>query len=148
MSIRNKKIKGFTFIEILIVVSIIAIISSIVFVMLNNAKDRASRAAALSIAKSALSELVNCQNDNGYADSDAIAAGQIICCNASGSGCNLAGAKPGHTAPWPAFTQGWGYGTGSDTPSGTVTPDGNYVFKITKSGQTTISCSLASSDCQ
>lgn len=147
MSIHNKKIGGFTFIEILIVVSIIAIISSIVFVMLNNAKDKASRASALSTAKSALSELVNCQNDNGYADSDAITAGQIICCNASGSGCNSGDAKPGHTAAWPALTQGWGYGTGSDIPSGTLVA-GNYIFKITKSGQTTISCSLASSDCQ
>lgn len=147
MSIKNKKRKGFTFIEILIVVSIIAILTTIVFAILNNAKDRASRASAISSAKSALSELVNCQNDNGYADSDAITVGQVICCNAAGSGCTLAGAKPGHTATWPPLNTGWTYGTGADVPTGALS-SGDYTFKIVKTGETTVTCGIVSQTCQ
>ncbi len=148
MSIENKKGKGFTLIEILIVVVIISILTTIVFAILNNARDKASQSSALSSVKSAMSELVNCQNDNGFADSDAITAGQIICCNAAGSGCTLAGARPGHNAAWPSLGKtGWVYGTGADVPSGSVSA-GTYVFKITKPGETTISCSLVTGNCQ
>jgi len=144
----NRREEGFTLIEILIVVVIISILTTIVFAILNNARDRASKASALSSVKSVMSELVNCQNDNGFADTNAITAGQIICCNTVGTGCVLAGARPGHNVAWPSLGKtGWSYGTGADIPSGTLA-DSNYTFKITKTGETTISCSLTTGNCQ
>lgn len=146
----NKKKEGFTLIEILIVVVIISILTTIVFAILNNAKDKAGRESAMSSVKSVMSELVNCQNDDGEGDSNAITAGQIICCNTVGTGCVPAGARPGHDAVWPSLVKtGWTYGVtvGTDTPTGSVSA-GTYAFKIVKPGQTAISCDMALSRCQ
>ncbi len=135
--------QGFTLVELLIVIAVIGILSSVVLVSSGGSIEKSKRASALTTAASVLPELVACQDDGGVAKSTAPAAGNPICCTTTA--CTAAFA--GHTnATWPdiAAKTGWIY----TAPSGTLAL-GTYSYGLTKPGQipVTITCNYATNDC-
>ena len=125
----NKKI-GFTLLELLVVISIIALFAAILISAIGDTRAKGQRAGVVSDAMSVIPELSLCANEN--VDPSAPVAGDVICL--------------GGSATWPEVKSGWAYGTGADAPTGTVL-GGSYVFYLTKSGQTRISCLYSESAC-
>jgi prepilin-type N-terminal cleavage/methylation domain-containing protein len=136
---KSKSEAGFTLVELLVVIAIISILAGVVTVSMTGSVLRSKRASALTTASSVLPELVTCGDDTGFVRTS-IVAGQNICVVSSSNSADLSG----HTVDWPAVNAktGWSYGSGS----GTVVA-GTFAFTLTKSGETTISCSMASNDC-
>jgi prepilin-type N-terminal cleavage/methylation domain-containing protein len=139
----KNKSGGFTLIELLVVVAIIGVLSGIVLVSLNGARSKAKRAGALQSLSSTMVELQSCIDDGGEitnAPLNAPASGSVICRNSGGT------AVTGHTATWPDISStGFAYAAGN-TVTGTLSA-GTLVFTATQTGQTTITCDLAKSNC-
>lgn len=133
--------QGFTLVELLIVIAIIGILAGVVTVSMNSSVSKSKRASALTTASSVLPELVTCADDDGVATITAPTASTRICCTTSACSAFVSG----HDATWPdiATKTGWAYGT----PSGTLSA-GTYQYTLTKSGETTIICSLAKNGCE
>jgi prepilin-type N-terminal cleavage/methylation domain-containing protein len=136
--------KGFTLIELMIVIAIIGILASVVMVSSRGSVDKAKKASALTTASSVLPELVTCADDGGFAKSTAApGAGNPICC--TDGACSAA--LNGHSVTWPALstTTGWDY---IGTPTGTLAA-GTYAFtvKLVSDNSQVITCSLAASGC-
>lgn len=72
---KNKK--GFTLIEILIVVSIIMILSSIILVNINNSRKNARIKSAMTSAQSSLNIIVSCNDAEGTVTVPPVAGDQI-----------------------------------------------------------------------
>jgi len=126
--------KGFTLIEMLMVVAIIGILSSVVMVSMSGGREKANRASAITTLSSVLSELVICQDDNG--NLNAYSAGAPICTAA------------GHTAIWPNISKtGWVI-TAASRPAATNAEIATYTFSATKAGQTTVTCNYAKNSCE
>ncbi|MFA5934329.1 MAG: prepilin-type N-terminal cleavage/methylation domain-containing protein [Candidatus Paceibacterota bacterium] len=66
MKNRNKFLKGFTLIEILVVVSIIGFLTTIVIVSLNNAKEKAKETAGIQQLAQVKNAINMFYSDNGY----------------------------------------------------------------------------------
>ena len=136
LKIYNKKFtrfsrRGFTLIELMIVIAIIGILAGVVTVSMKSSVDKSKRASALTSAASVLPELVTCEDDGGTVSAP---SGNTRICSASGH----------ENANWPDITAktGWAYGS----TNGTLAL-GNYVFCLTKSGENPIKCSMAKNDC-
>lgn len=128
--------KGFTLVELLTVIAIIGILSSIVLVSSSGSRDKAKRASALTTASSALPEIVTCQDDNGTisAYSGVGGAGAVIC------------VATGHTTTWGSLgtTTGWTY----SIPAKTNAEIGTMVYRLRSStGQLGIMCDYAANTC-
>jgi prepilin-type N-terminal cleavage/methylation domain-containing protein len=121
--VENKK--AFTLIEILMVVSIIAILASVILVSVNQSRKNARINSAKSTLKSAMTAVVAC-NDGGTATPP------------DGGGGAICG-----TATWPVLQWGYQYESGGD-----YTADCN--FSISTNGDTTnpIRCTCQSQLCQ
>ncbi len=130
--------KGFTVIELLVVVAIIAVFSTIIFVSLQGAKNDGGKANIVTTMRSVLGELGLCANDSGVAP--IAPSPSLYVCAGNASQTQL---LSGHTTKWPDLVGGWAYGS----TSGTVF-SGNYTFNITKSGQDPIVCSFATNSCK
>lgn len=129
---RLPKNKGFTLVELLIVMAIIGILAGIVLVSMKPAVDRTKKSSAITTASSILPELVTCLDDGGdiNAPASVSAGGGPIC------------AEAGHLTEWPSFGDtGWEY---SGVVATTITS--TYEFDITD-GSDTVTCSLASNGC-
>lgn len=137
---KNKKLKkaiyagkrGFTLVELMIVIAIIGILAGVVTVSMKSSVDKSKRASALTSAASVLPELVTCADDGGVVSTPA--ANSDICTGPTGH----------ENAHWPNINEktGWAYGS----TSGTLAL-GNYVFCLTKSSETSIRCSMAENGC-
>ena len=135
--------KGFTLIELMIVIAIIGILAGVVLVSSQSAVNKSKKASALTTASSALPEIVTCQDDGGAINGPA---------NASTGGntiCSL-GVAGGHSAIWPNLTKtGWTY----SVVGGTLATNANIdtmTYTINKpvgSTDTNIICTFASNDC-
>lgn len=128
---QKKQKKGFTLVELLIVIAIIGILAGVVFVSTGTSVQKAKRAAALATTSSVLQEIVACQDDgfglNAY--------------NTSNSICNDAS----HTEKWPDIsTSGW---TITAAAQAAPIPD-TYNFVVNSPGiYPNIKCKLESSAC-
>lgn len=134
----NSLKKGFTLIEVMMVMAIIGIMAGVVMVSMKSSVDRSKKSSALTTASSVLPEIVTCQDDGGNINrpSSSSTGGGTICSAA------------GHNAAWPNISQtGWVY---SAAGGGTWVSNANIVtmtFNLTKNGETAITCSFASNGC-
>lgn len=137
---------GFTLIELLIVIAIIGILASVVLVSLNGAKAKAKRTAALATAKSVMTELEVCAEDDGEA-TDNVPVGNTtpICCDDNGSVCG--GFLSDHDQVWPdvAAATGWSYDTVA--PVGDLTNEDFQYKLVGPAGETDIICTFSDKKC-
>lgn len=73
------KRKGFTLVEILVVMAIIAILASIVFVSLGNQRQRARVTAAVASIKSAMTPAMTCSSLDGTVQVPVAVGGNALC---------------------------------------------------------------------
>jgi len=71
--------KGFTMVEILIVMSIIAILATVLFVSLGNQRQRARVAGAVAAVKSAMPITLTCVSIDGTVQPPDVSGGNPIC---------------------------------------------------------------------
>lgn len=136
--------KGFTLVELMVVIAIIGIMAGVVTVNMKGSVDKSKRASALTTASSVLPELVTCADDGGVAPSspseDSDDNSNKICCDDESCGSFVSG----HSATWPSISSKTGFSYGSTDGA---LEDGDYVFCLTKSGEDPIKCSLAGNGC-
>lgn len=137
--------KGFTLVELLIVIAIIGILASVVIVSSSGGVEKSKQASAITTASSILPELVTCGDDNGYVTTtlNTTKEGTVVCWKSAA----LDGVTPadGHAnTKWGAINTktGWTY----QYVSGAVTT-GDYKFKLTKPTFTDIVCDMSLNGC-
>jgi type IV pilus assembly protein PilA len=123
--------KAFTLVELLIVIAIIGILTSIVLVSTRSGIDKAKKAAATTSASSALPEIVACQDDGG--DLRAYAAGTVMC------------TASGHSATWPSMGSAQGWNMNAVATTGGISD--TYTYNVS-SATVTVNCNLSTSMCQ
>lgn len=119
--------KGFTLIEVMVVIVIGAMIILGVLSMVNGARTKAVRASNVTIAQTVLTDLASCQDNGGVAWSVAV-QGAVpatnVCSIAIGSAATLPALKNGSSAAAGAAGL-WTYAA----PTGTLA-GGNYKFTV------------------
>lgn len=122
-----KRKKGFTLIEILVIVVIIAILATVILTMLGQAKKNARINSAKSSLKSSLSAIVMC-NDSGSIVSSPV-AGNPVCASSPNS-------------LWPELPGGYAYMAGGNYDEG-------CSFHVNTNGDTPtdLLCTCASQLC-
>ena len=137
--------RGFTLIELLIVIAILGILASIILVRLQNARLKGQEASAKSTARSVLTKLAECKNDEGEAlAGDPTEGTTAICCTDN----TCATAMEGHSETWPAIATATGYNYTYLT--GSVNGE-DYSFQlspvVSDGGKMTVACSMTNSSC-
>ncbi len=121
--------KGFTLVELLVVVAIIGILAVIVIIALSSSKDKANTAAAKQTASSVVRHLEIASLDGGgvAAPTNSSTGGGPICDSCSS------------TATWPSIAKtGYVYNVTADPNIS----DGSYSFTLTKTDKPTVTITL------
>ncbi|MFA4817979.1 MAG: prepilin-type N-terminal cleavage/methylation domain-containing protein [Parcubacteria group bacterium] len=129
----SPKRRGFTIIEILIVVAIIAILAAAVMVSIGESRKKARINSAKTSLKTALTIIISCNDSSGAVNPP----------NASESGANKI--CPGiNGAFWPKLGNGYQYIT---SPAGNYTS--NCKFKVDTNGDSAdLNCDCVKQNCQ
>lgn len=149
--------RGFTLLEILVVVSIIALIYVTALIGYDALRERARKNSAMAVATTVMKELLVCADSGGYAITGSAptslpsASATFICCSADVCVGNTA--QAGHTAKWPDLgSSRWNYGDGSNgasAPVGSLTNPPTYIYYLANfDGTKTITCAVADKKCQ
>lgn len=123
--------KGFTLIELLVVISIISLLSAVVFVSLSSVKEKGNIASAQSIASSILKNIQICsqENNRGVNVPNNISQGGGIICNPSSD-----------NAEWPSLVKnGYNYSALFDNDIS----DSIYTFSLIKQNSPTVVADLS-----
>lgn len=143
--------RGFTLVELLLVIAIIGILTSVVMVSSQGSIEKSKRASAITTMSSMLPELVTCADDNGVAIAVATTTSTYACCKDTAAATSLLGcdtsaeAATGHLSKWPNIVTKTGYDYAGN-PTGTIAA-GTYVFFAKKTGQNRIICDYAANEC-
>lgn len=136
------KNRGFTILELLMVVAMIAIVAAITIVYLNDARERTRRSSNLATLSSMMPEIVLCGDGGGFGYTDGVPVASVtyICQNVVSGNAP----KGEHLILWPSLVAGWVY----SVPTGSLS-NSDYVYTATKSGsgQAPIVCSYATTSC-
>jgi len=116
MKINEKKIAGFTLVELLLVVAIIGILASVIFMGMGSTRQRARAVSAMETQSSVMGLAVDC-----YLKNKGIVP---ISGNSGGSGrvCEL------HNDNWPEINESCKYDGGTDK-TWRITCQGDYVIE-------------------
>jgi len=145
LKIYNKKFKesicvgkrGFTLVELMVVIAIIGILASVVTVNITGSIAKSKKASALTTAASILPELVTCEDDGGSIAAYSGTGPSIAdICNANGH-ANI---------KWPSLgNTGWSFSVPAAAPITSA-----YSFTVTHPSDSAspITCSLATNGCQ
>ena len=123
--------RGFTLVELMIVITIIGILAGIVLVSTQGGVEKSKRASAITTMASVLPEFATCQDD-GFS---------VNAYNTASTICNDAS----HTVKWPDVNTKTGYTV--TAAAATNAQILTYTFTAAKTGQTTITCNYATNDC-
>ncbi|PIE00111.1 MAG: hypothetical protein CSA81_14070 [Acidobacteria bacterium] len=123
--LQNKK--GFTLVELLLVVAIIVVLSGIILVGVSSYRKKANRTKVLTEVGGQLQNITMCFSDDMTVNSP------------SGNGGNLCGTNPNYGS-WPALPEGWSYGDSDFTSS-------NDWFIEMSGEEITICCNSKYSKC-
>jgi prepilin-type N-terminal cleavage/methylation domain-containing protein len=127
VSVRSKR--GFTLIELLVVISIIGLLSSIVFASLTGARARARIANVQGSFRTVLTSLVLCRDDGGTIAGYDTTSKKPTAASALCTGSALVPAAN----VWPTLPAGWAYGA--------MTNETNDNFTFNAAGDSkTITC--------
>ena len=131
--------RGFTLVELMIVIAIIGILAGVVLVSSKSAVDKSKKASALTTAASVLPELVTCQDDGGDIDypASSTTGGNIIC------------TASGHSITWPDISKtGWTYANTTTTVLYANIGSMTYTInKPTGSTDNNIICTFSGNSC-
>lgn len=122
--------KGFTLVELLVVVSIIGILAGIVLVSLNSGRERTRRASLQSTLSSIITVANMCVNDSGTVQAPTSVT------TGGGPVCSLTDI----TEPWPGLTHITGVTYEYITTNGTTISAGTGVTPV-------VTCTVATSSC-
>lgn len=122
--------KGFTLVELLVVVSIIGILAGIVLVSLNSGRERTRKASLQSTLSSIITVANMCINENGTINAPTSVT------DGDGAICSLAD----FTETWPALTHITGVAYQYITTNGTTISAGVGETPV-------VTCTVATSSC-
>ncbi len=133
--IREIRCYGFTLVELLVVIAVIAILAGAIMVSISGQKETAIQAKTLSELSATIQPMLMCWSDEGTVSSPSGSGG--------GSICIAGGVEDSDYGTWPDLSTGLSYEVTSPFENG------DWAFWVTSpESQVIICCSSAKSKCE
>ena len=134
----KKNVSGFTLVELMTVMAIIAILATSIIVSLSAHKKRAAGAKALAEMSAVIQDVYLCISDDGAVVSPDIDGGEAI--------CNIGGGLDSNYGSWPSLS---GALVGYSYDSGSNFLNNPWRYSITNSADSvSVCCNSTSGRCQ